>query len=171
MHKPGLTLIGVITSAHGVRGEVKLRYFTDTAEQFLAHEQLADASGKSYRIKKRGVKESLLIVAIEGLTDRDEAERLRGTELFAPAESEATGENQWRYRELIGLQARLDNGTAYGKVIGVYNFGAGDVLELELPDGNTEMLPFNNDFTGSVHADEGYLVVTPPDYLEADGAQ
>ena len=151
----------MITSAHGVRGQVKIHSFIDDPESLLTA-TLTDASGrKPFKLTKYGIKDALLIVSIEGVHDRNEAELLKGTELFAPATPENSG------NPLEGMEARLLDGNVYGRVIGIYNFGAGDILDIELGNGKSEMIPLNDDFVGGVHIEEGYLVVFPPEYVES----
>jgi len=162
-------LVGAVASAHGVKGQVKIKFFSENWEALLKRNDFSDASGsKSFKLKKHGVTNGLVIVAIDGIDDRNVAEKLKGTELYAPAPDKKTNKsNQWSYGELTGLEARLGNNQPYGKIIGVYNFGAGDIIEIELTDGKTEMLPLAEEFVGAVNVAEGYVVVTPPDYVEA----
>jgi len=168
MTKNTLTKIAVITSAHGVRGQVKIHALNGDPETLVSY-PLTDATGKRpYKLTRHGIKDNLLIASIEGLTDRNEAERLKGTALYAPATAlPANAENQWDYAELIGLEARLENGKSFGRVTAVHNFGAGDILDIEKTGGDSEMLPFTDDFVGDIHPKDGYLIVFPPDYLEA----
>ena len=53
-------------------------------------------------------------------------------------------------------------------MIGVYNFGAGDIIEIQLLNEKTEMLPLNDEFIGAVNIDKGFMVVFPPDYLDTE---
>ena len=167
---PKLVRVGVIASAHGVKGQVKVKCFTEKPETLLTFKNLTDSSGKrSFKLKKQGVKNDLLIVSIDGVDDRNTSELLKGTELFAPAPTKKnTNSNEWTYGELTGLEARLENGKAYGKVIGVYNFGAGDIIEIQLLNEKTEMLPLNDEFIGAVNIDKSFMVVFPPDYLDTE---
>lgn len=164
-----LVQVGVITSAHGIRGQVKLRSFTQTPDAIFAYAPLTDKSGKrQFSLKRDGYKDQLFIATVEGIDTRGGAESLKGTELYAMlAKTPPAGENQWLYSDLEGLQARLEDGSPYGAVTGVYNFGAGDIIDIERMDGLSEMLPFSKEFVGEVKPDEGFLVVFPPDYVEA----
>ncbi len=163
-----LVQVAAITAAHGIRGQVKLRSFTHNPDDIFDYSPLTDKTGKkTYAIKREGYKDQLFIVSIEGITDRNEAELLRGTELYAHVtHSGSTSENEWLYTDLKGLQARTADDRPYGTVIGVYNFGAGDIIDIELPDGKSEMLPFSKVFVGDIEVEKGYLVVFPPDYIE-----
>jgi 16S rRNA processing protein RimM len=159
--------IGVITSAHGIRGQVKLRSFTHTPEDIFKYAPISDKSGRTqYVLKREGYKEQLFIASIDGIADRNAAEALKGTALYASVEqAPPTGENEWLYSELEGLEARTEDGNAYGVVTGVYNFGAGDIIDIKKHDGSSEMLAFTKIFVGDVCVADGYLVVFPPDYI------
>jgi len=170
MKRPDALLkVGVITSAHGIRGQVKIHTFTDLPEDILSRGTLTDEKGtREFKLTLHGRKEELLIAAIEGITDRNEAELLKGKTLYGRASARpAKGKDAWYQDELIGLKAQLSDGTVYGKVIGIYNFGAGDIIEIEHEKDKTEMIPFKEPFVGDVHTDRGYIIVTPPEYLEA----
>lgn len=158
----------MVTAAHGVRGQVKILPFTDHPEALFAYSPITDHSGgRAFKLKREGIKDKLVIASIAGITDRNAAELLKGMELYAPAPTtQVNGPNQWSYTELTGLEARLIDGNVYGRVIGVYNFGAGDIIDIERQDGSSEMLPFNENFVGDVEVGEGSLVVYPPEYLE-----
>ena len=163
-------LVGAIASAHGVKGQVKIKFFSENWEALLKRNDFSDASGtKLYKLQKHGITNGLVIASIEGLTDRNVAETLKGTQLYAPAPTQKTNKSdQWSYGELTGLEARLENNQPYGKIIGVYNFGAGDIIEIELVDGKTEMLPLTHNFVGHVDVEKGYAIVLPPEYLTAE---
>lgn len=151
-----------------MRGEVKLLSFTEPPDAIFSSPSLSDATQKrTFNITRKGVKDDLFIISIAGITDRNAAELLKGTHLFAPPRKEKKKAGSWTYGELTGLEARLSSGLTYGKVSGVYNFGAGDIVDIEKTDGSSEMLPFKNEFIGDVRADEGFLIVFPPDYLES----
>ncbi len=161
--------VGVIASAHGIRGQVKIKCFTEHPESLLAYTPLTDAGGtKVFTLKKQGMKDDLLIVSIDGVADRNAAESLRGTTLHAPAPASTDDADGWTYAELIGLKARLPDGTPYGTVSGVYNFGAGDIFDIALAAGGSEMLPLRDEFVGDIDVVGGFVVVMPPDYLEID---
>ncbi|MDE3059672.1 MAG: 16S rRNA processing protein RimM [Pseudomonadota bacterium] len=168
MTRPNLIKIGIIVAPHGIRGEVKLRSLADPPEAIFSCGELSDAGKKRrFRLAHKGISGQVFIAAIEGITERNAAELLKGTELFAAAARLPERKpNQWYYRELTGIEARLADGKPYGKITQVYNFGAGDIVEIELESGKMEMLPFKAPFVGEVRAEEGYVVVFPPDYEE-----
>lgn len=169
MGKPGFK-VGVIASAHGVRGQVKIHSFSETPEDLLRYGALTDASGKRrFILTRHGAKATQLIASIEGITDRNDAEKLRGTELWADESFQHYDENEFSYADLTGLKAVTQSGEEYGTIINIYNFGAGDVIELELANRKTEMLPFTSAFFGDVDIEAGRIIVIPPDYHEPEG--
>ena len=69
--------------------------------------------------------------------------------------------------EIRGLKVRLQNGALFGTVVGVYDFGAGDVIDIEKKNGKMEMLPLKEPFIEAIYADKGYMVIAAPEYVEA----
>lgn len=167
-----LVCVGKIIAAHGVRGEVKIAC---EIEPSRIPAVVSDKFGrKQFHIAHtREESGGQIIASFEHIGNRNEAETLIGLALFAEiAHSENAKknsvENSWNAGELIGLEARLINGTRYGKVMNIYNFGAGDIVEMEKADGSLEMLPFRNAYFGEINISEGYMVVIPPDYVEQE---
>lgn len=159
--------VAVISAAHGVRGEVKLHSLSDTPEDILTYPELRDASGRrTFKLTRRGITGGKLIAAIEGIKDRNAAEALKGTGLFAASQQLPAADNQFHYADLIGLAAHTPDGRPYATITGIANYGAGDILELELTNGQEELLPFTSAFVGDVDTKTGHLVVFPPSYIE-----
>ena len=124
--------LAVITGAHGVTGEVRLKLFT------------ADLSG--YRSFNGGTltMKSLRngIARFAEVPDRNAAERLRGTELTVPRSAlPPLAEGEYYHVDLLGLACVSTTGEALGRVIAIDDFGAGDVIEIERPDGKRFMVP------------------------------
>ena len=162
--------VGSFGNPHGVRGQVCLRSFTENPKDILSYSPLTDESGKRvFSLKCDGIKGEELIVSIAGLTDRNAAELLKRTGIYAPAEAlPDKDDDTWYSSELIGLQAITQDGKIYGNVIAVHDFGAGDIIELELSDGKNEMLPFKATFVGDIDEAAKTVVVFPPEYLESE---
>jgi 16S rRNA processing protein RimM len=168
-----LVKVAFIANAHGIRGQVKLRSLTASPDDLKTIEEFYDEAGKRrFKIRLQGATNKEFIAAIDGIVTRNEAEALKGTQLFAdPKYLPKKGENEWFHSELIGLSARLTDGAEYGKITAAHNFGAGDILEIALANGKTEMLPFRSPFIGDIHKEKGYIIVNPPAYLEAKSEQ
>ena len=104
-----------------------------------------------------------------GVDDRDQAEALRGLRLYLPRTAlPPTGPEEYYHADLIGLEAVLGDGTLVGRVRGIYDFGAGDTLELARPDAPPVMVPFTRAIVTVVEPERGRLVLEPPPGLLDD---
>lgn len=128
--------LAVIIGAHGVTGEVRLKVF---AEDLSVHRRL---NGGALTLKSVRPGNNGAIARFAEVTDRNAAEALRGTELtVARDELPPLGEGEYYHADLVGLSAVAESGDPIGTVVTVENFGAGDVLEIEKPDGKRFMVP------------------------------
>ncbi|MBR6356332.1 MAG: 16S rRNA processing protein RimM [Alphaproteobacteria bacterium] len=156
--------IGKIVAAHGIKGEVKVRSVNQNPldlDQYGAVEN-ADAS-KKFSIKVVGLVSTNARVKIEGVTTRNDAEALVGTELYVPRSAlPELDEEEFYLSDLIGLDVCLKTpDKKIGKVAAFQNFGAGDIIELKLNgQRETEMLPFTKDYVPTINIDEGYIIVS-----------
>jgi 16S rRNA processing protein RimM len=163
--EPRRILVGEITGAHGIRGDVLVRTYTETPEAISTYGPLTDADGrKSFTLRIVRVTSKGVVARIGGIEDRNGAEPLRGTKLYVDrAELPATSETEFYHADLIGLRAVAPDGTALGEIVSVQNFGAGDLLELRPPDGTaTEFIPFEDRWVPSVDLGAGLLVISRP---------
>ncbi len=132
--------LAVVIGAHGVTGEVRLKVF---AEDLGPHGVFNDGALtlKSLRPGSNG-----MIARLAEVTDRNAAEALRGTALtVSRAALPPLEEGEYYHVDLIGLSAVTAAGAALGRVVAVDNFGAGDVIEIEKPDGKRFMVPMRAD--------------------------
>ena len=121
--------LAVVTGAHGVTGEVRLKVFADDLKPHKAFNAGA-LTLKALRMTPQGA-----IARFVEVPDRNAAEKLRGTELTVPRSAlPPLGEGEYYHADLIGLPAVSDKGEPLGTVVLVENFGAGDVLEIERPE-------------------------------------
>jgi len=143
--------LAVITGAHGVGGEVRLKLFTGDLSPYKCFNDGA-LTLKSLRGN---------IARFAEVADRTAAEGLRGTELTVPRDSlPPLGEGEYYHFDLIGLPAVSEAGVALGVVVAVENFGAGDVIEIEKPDGKRFMVPMSAvpEWGERVVIDAGFVV-------------
>ncbi len=160
-----LRKVAVITSAHGIRGQVKLHVLLDNPGGLLDCPQLSDATGaRAFTITAHSIKDKGIIVSLVGITDRNQAEALKGTALYAPEDAVPQNKSDL----YVGLRAQLTDGTPYGTTTGLYNFGAGDIVEIEKVDGTSEMLPLNDIFIDITRIKQGIILVHPPEYLDTE---
>lgn len=162
--------LGVITGAHGVRGLVRLKSFTAEPEAVAAYGPLEDETGaRRFNLAVRSRAKGHLIASIDGVSDRDAADGLRGVHLYVDRAvlPEPDEPEDFYYADLIGLAVETTDGRAYGTVYAVEDFGAGDVIEIELAAGGTVALPFTRAIFPLVDLADGRLVVDPPEETEA----
>ncbi len=158
--------------AHGVRGEVRIKCFTERPKDVDAFGPVETEDGKRrFTVKvTRSVKEGVAAV-LSGITDRDAAEALKGLRLYVPRSAlpvlpaEA---DEYYLADLIGLAVRWADGPeAEGKVVAVHNFGAGDLVEVALAavsgtKSQTLLVPFEREIVTQVNVGEGYISVLLP---------
>jgi 16S rRNA processing protein RimM len=164
--------VGQLLGAHGVRGLVKLASFTADPAAIADYGALTDADGKrAFTVVLRGANKGHWLAEIAEVKDREAAQALNGTRLFAlRAQLPPPGEEEFYHADLIGLRAELPDGTALGTVAAMHNFGAGDIVELALPGGQRPMLPFGKETVPVIDIAGGRMVVDPPDgLLDSDG--
>lgn len=161
-----LVCVGVITTVHGVRGNVKVKSFTRNAADFAGFGTLCDASGRrSFDVKIVGESKGIFLVQIDGITDRTAAEALRGTELYIARDKlPETAENEFYYADLIGMTAKTPDGKVLGQIKAVYNFGAGDMLEI---NGVEDFVSFSQKNVPDVDLKNKTITVCMPQSVEA----
>ena len=167
-----LVLLGRISAAQGLRGEVRVVSFTEDPESITAYGPLTDQTGRGFTIESlRVIKGGVLAVQLSGVTDRTSAEKLKGTELYAEkARLPATDENEWYWDDLVGLRAESAEGEEIGQIAAVQNYGAGDLLEIRLKDSReTVLLPFTESVVPEVNVKAGRLVVILPEASDEPG--
>ena len=127
-------------TAASVTGEVRLKLFGEGLDALRRHKRLNDGTLTLKKLRDDG--KGGAIVRFEEVTDRNAAEALRGTALTVPRSAlPPLEEGEYYHTDLIGLAALSDAGEALGTVVGVENFGAGDILEIERPGGKRFMVP------------------------------
>ena len=164
-------LLGRITTAHGIRGDVVIDSFTGAPEDIGAYGPLQSADGaRDFTVKVVRVTPKGVIAHVKGVDDRNGAEALRGVDLFvARAKLPEADDGEFYYADLEGLRVENEAGEAIGKVVAVQNFGAGDLLEVRLGDERgTELIPFTDAFVPVVDIAAGRVVVVMP-VATADG--
>ena len=160
--------VAAIAGAHGVRGLVKLRSFTEDPEAVAAYGPLTDEAGRRrFHIRLKGKVKDLLLAQIDGVADRDQAQALRGTRLYVaraalPAIEE---EDTYYHADLIGMEVVDPAGRPLGRLRGVANHGAGDLLEIDGTDGRELLLPFTRAVVPQVDLAAGRLVAVLPDEI------
>jgi 16S rRNA processing protein RimM len=147
-----------------VQGAVRIKSFTEAPEDVARYGPLADdTGGRHFELRLIGAGKGVLIARLSGVQDRNQAEALRGLRLYLPrAALPQPDAEEFYHADLIGLEAVLGNGTPIGRVRAIYDFGAGDTLELERPGAPPVMVPFTRAVVPSIELAAGRLVLDPP---------
>jgi 16S rRNA processing protein RimM len=151
-------VLAAVAGAHGVRGELRLKLFSNSVESLSRQEKLY-VGGVERRLFSVRVSGKTAVACFDGIADRSAAEALRGTlvevdrSALPPLE-----EGEYYHADLIGLAAVDGKGKGIGTVVAVENYGAGDLLEVEAEDGRRSLIPFK---AGVADLDDGCIVVDP----------
>ena len=136
MSKDSPVTLAVIIGAHGVTGEIRLKVFAEDLKPYKSFNN-GTLTLKSVRPGSNGA-----IARIAEINDRNAAEALRGTELTVPRSAlPPLEEGEYYHADLLDLPAVSTTGEALGNVVAIDDFGAGDVIEIERPDGKRFMVP------------------------------
>jgi 16S rRNA processing protein RimM len=178
-----MILLAIIGAAHGIQGAVKVKTFTQDPVNIFDYGVLRDAKGQEYPLKLvRELSSDSLIVTVEGVRDRNQAEALRGTKLYVErSQLPDLGEEEFYHNDLMGLAVQDLDGNDIGRVSAISNFGAGDFLEIVDAHHHLYTIPFTREavpiihlpakgLPGGVQIDRHYLLdsTTPQDVGETE---
>ena len=165
LSKTNPIVVGQITGAFGVKGEARVRSFTENPEDCFSYGPLADAAGAIVLtpVKVRPLNEGFGVTTKEN-RQREEWEALRGTLLHVPREAmPETDAGEVYVADLVGCTVVHADGRALGAVKAVHNFGAGDLIEIKLDDvAETVLMPFTKEFVPVIDVAGGRIVINPP---------
>ena len=167
-----LVLVGEIGAAQGLKGEVRLRSYTQTPADIATYGSLQDETGaREIEIERVRITPKAIVARIKGVTTREGAEALNRTKLYAsraklrPAEKAKDGE--WYVADLVGLTAVNADGAELGAIVGVHNFGASDIVEIAPVSGEaTFLVAFTEATVPEVDIASGRITVVLPEELE-----
>ena len=140
-------LLGEITSAQGIKGQVKIRSYTDIDTELFSYTLILKNGTPAPAVRlNRVLRPGVLIGAIDGVTSRTQAEAFKGTKLFTLRSAMPVIESDSFYTyDLVGLSVRDENDQTVGVVKQVHNFGAGDFFDITQPDKTIASIPFHKD--------------------------
>ncbi len=176
---PQDVLLGAIAGAHGVRGAVKLKTFTDDPAAIGDYGPVHTEDGRTFVLTVTQPVKGGVAAKLDGVTDRDQAEALKGTRLYVAREAlgdandpgaddgpDGDGEEAYFHADLVGCRLVDEQGEEIGRVTAVHNFGAGDLLDvLRSDEGNAEksvLVPFSLAVCPEVDLDARRIVCVPP---------
>lgn len=162
-----LILLGVISSAYSIKGEVIIKSFTNPINNIVKL-PVIDKNYNKYKLKLiRTRSNGHLICDVEGYISRSEAEKICKTELYCFREdlSEIKNEDEFYIEDLIGLQVISHEKLGIGKIVNVVNYGAGDILEIKFTCKEaTELFPFIKSIFPEITKD--YILFIAPDIID-----
>ena len=149
--------LAAVAGAHGVKGELRLKLFSDSAESLAAHEKLYVGGTERRLLAIRDGK--MAVARFEGISDRSAAEALRGSLVEVERGAlPALEDGEYYHADLIGLNVADAAGISLGTVVAVENYGAGDLLEIERDGGKRSLIPFS---PGIADLDDNRIDVDP----------
>jgi 16S rRNA processing protein RimM len=166
---PRLILMGRVSGAFGVRGELRIAAYTEDPTALLAYRDFKRKDGAAALTLASGRRsKDALIARAKGVETREAAEALAGLELYLPREAlPPAEEDEFYLADLIGLRVAEADGRELGRIKSVQNFGAGDLLEVEPAEGGaTWLLPFTREAVPEVRLAEGLVLAVRPGETE-----
>jgi 16S rRNA processing protein RimM len=164
-----LILVGRVAGAFGIKGEVRITSFTGEPMALVDYKTLLREDGSpgltlaGGRVAKGGV-----VARAREIETREQAEAARGLRLYIPRAllPPVEDEDEFYIADLVGLSVVSPDGAPLGRVRSVRDFGAGDLLEIEPPAGDSWWLPFTKDAVPEVSMAERRIVGVKPDETE-----
>ena len=150
--------LAAVAGAHGVKGELRLKLFTDSVENLGRHKSVY-VDGAERKLESVRAGSSGAIARLAGIAGRSAAEALRGSLVEVDRSALPPLEDgEYYHADLIGLDCVDGAGNPLGSVVAVENYGAGDLLEVEGADGKRALIPFK---PGIADLQDGRMVVDP----------
>jgi 16S rRNA processing protein RimM len=172
---PSYLVVGHLQKAHGTRGELFVSPLTDRPEDVFVpgvRFRVSDFEGQAPEIglppleleSQRPFRQGFL-ARFEGVSNRNEAELIRGRYLLLPFEElPPLDEDEIHYHELLGMKVRTAAGEDVGEVVEVYELRPHHMLEVARPSGSV-LIPFSRDVVTDIDRSSGVLTVEPPEGL------
>lgn len=161
--------LGEISTAHGVRGLVRIRIYGDDPQAFSAYGPLfiSESGEKTLSIRMKNAAHKFWLAEVEGVADRNAAELLRGTKLWIERDKLPATENddEFYYEDLIGMNVHTAEDGDIGTVVAVENFGASDLLEVKPVAGATFYVPFADEYIVEVNMKTNIITAIIPQGL------
>ncbi|MCW8916688.1 MAG: ribosome maturation factor RimM [Magnetovibrio sp.] len=166
-----LICVGLIGSARGLKGELRVKSFTADAKALGSYGALTDKNGeRAFELKVTGKHKDQLVVRIKGVDDRNAAEALNGLELYMSRDQlPKTDEDEYYLSDLIGLDAELVDGTPFGQVVEADDYGGGPFLEVKAEGQAAVLVPFTKAAVPVVDIEGKKVVIDPPEGLLEPG--
>ena len=165
-----MVCIGTVTGAHGVRGNVRIKPFTEAPEDVAAYGPVTDAGGaRTFDLTLVGESGGTVIARLSGIEDRTAAEALKGFRFYVPrARLPAPEEDEFYHTDLVGLRVVDSEGRDAGTVHALHDFGAGDLIEIRRPSRRLVLLPFTRTAVPDIDLAAGRVTVDAEHLADAE---
>ena len=155
-----LIFIGVVGNAKGLKGNVQINYFAKDLSKFKSYKYLYVGEKKEkLKIQKHFISGDNFSLKFFDINSREEAESLKNKDVFIESNQlKKLDDESWYHSEIIGLSVETMKGNLVGEVKAIYNFGAGDIIEIKLISGKIEMIPFTKDFVQDIKINNKLII-------------
>lgn len=155
--------IGKITASHGIRGEIRVQYYCDSAEVLCGFDTLYLDKGKTKAsVSKAYPHKNIVVMKLEGINSIEQAQPLIGKLLYIDRNDAELEEGIYFIQDIIGLTVKdIDTGTVYGKISEVYQNGASDVYSIKKENGEELMFPCIDEVVKKTDIDGGEMLIRP----------
>lgn len=163
-----LICVGAISGSYGVNGELRVKSFCAQPDDIETYSPLSNQAGtRSFTLALVRPMKNGFVARITDVETKEQADALKGTQLFARREQlPSLPDDEYYYSDLTGLAVFDTGGAPLGKVKSVQNHGAGDLLEVQLPNVSaTVLVPFTQAVVPTVDLATGRIVADPPEGL------
>jgi 16S rRNA processing protein RimM len=172
MADPGSRIcLGVIVGAKGIGGEVRIKSFTEDPFDVGSYGPVeSEDKANTWTVKVVGESKGTVTAKLKGITDRNQAEALKGQKLYVDrSQLPEADDGTYYHADLIGLRAVLTTGEEIGSVLALYNFGAGDIIEVGHGERDSTLVPFSDDAVVEVNIEGGFIRIEPLPGIFDDG--
>ena len=157
--------VAKIAAAHGVRGLVKIQSYVETIDILQGELFTSETGPETLCLSLKNATAKHWLAEIDGISDRNAAEALKGTLLYRDrAALPALEEGEFYYSDLIGLPTLDINGENIGEIIATENFGASDLLEIQPVNAASFYLPVSNDTVLEIK--QNHVIISIPEGLD-----
>jgi len=141
-----LICLGLISGPHGINGAFKIKSFTENPEDIVSYGELLTSLGSSLKLKIIGRSKNCMIASSDGVFTRSQSENLKGQYLYVERDSLPilSEKDEYYQADLIGMNIVDEELSSCGSVVALYNFGAGDLIEIKFNDGSSGIYQFNS---------------------------
>ncbi len=150
-----LILVGVISSAHGIKGDIIVKSYTQDSKDICKY-NLFDENGNQIKLKFLKLRSpSTLICKLDGSNTRNDAENCIGVNLYSTRDNfPKLKENEFYISDLEGKGVVNEEGDIIGVINCFVNYGAGDIVEIKFKGGSVEFVPFTDEFFPNISSDK-----------------